>query len=38
MTSTKYLGLIIIPGGLAIDLEKVKTIIDWLLPGYIRDL
>lgn len=35
---TKYLGLIIMSGGIEMDSEKVKTIVDWKPPLGLRDL
>lgn len=37
-TKTKYLGLIISPGGIQMDPAKVKTIHDWLPPPNLKDL
>ncbi|KAI1668824.1 Reverse transcriptase domain protein [Pyrenophora tritici-repentis] len=37
-TKTKYLGLIITPGGISMDPEKVKTIKEWLRPPCLKDL
>ncbi|KFG81444.1 hypothetical protein MANI_024595 [Metarhizium anisopliae] len=37
-TRTKYLGLIITPGGVEMDLDKVSTILDWKPPPALRDL
>jgi hypothetical protein len=37
-TKTKYLGLIITPGGINMDPEKVKTIKEWLTPPCLKDL
>jgi RNase H-like domain found in reverse transcriptase/Reverse transcriptase (RNA-dependent DNA polymerase)/Integrase zinc binding domain len=37
-TRTKYLGLIITPGGIEMDPKKVVTIRDWKAPSTVRDL
>jgi hypothetical protein len=37
-TKTKYLGLIVSPGGIQMDPVKVKTIRDWLPPPSLKDL
>jgi hypothetical protein len=37
-TETKYLGLIVSPGGVKMDPTKVKTIREWLLPPGLKDL
>jgi hypothetical protein len=37
-TRTKYLGLIVSPGGIQMDPAKVKTIRDWLPPPSLKDL
>ena len=37
-TKTKYLGLIVTPGGIQMDPAKVKTIRDWLPPPNLKDL
>ena len=37
-TRTKYLGLIITPGGIEMDPTKVQTIKNWLPPPGLRDL
>ena len=37
-TETKYLGLIVSPGGIKMDPEKVRTIRDWLPPPCLKDL
>ena len=37
-TKTKYLGLIIRPGGIEMDSEKVAAIVSWQPPGVVRDL
>lgn len=37
-TRTKYLGLIVTPGGLEMDPEKIKTIQDWEAPTRLKDL
>jgi hypothetical protein len=37
-TETKYLGLIITPGGIKMDPEKVQTIIKWTPPLCLKDL
>jgi hypothetical protein len=37
-TKTKYLGLIVTPGGIQMDPAKVKTIRDWFPPPNLKDL
>lgn len=37
-TKTRYLGLIITPGGIEMDPEKVLAIRDWAVPPGLRDL
>jgi RNase H-like domain found in reverse transcriptase/Reverse transcriptase (RNA-dependent DNA polymerase)/Integrase zinc binding domain len=37
-TRTKYLGLIVTPGGVEMDPEKVSTILNWEPPPALRDL
>ena len=37
-TRTKYHGLIVTPGGVEMDPEKVSTILDWKPPPALRDL
>jgi hypothetical protein len=38
VTETKYLGLIVSPGGIKMDPEKVATIASWLEPPHLKDL
>jgi hypothetical protein len=35
---TEYLGYIISPAGISIDLEQVKTIQEWLKPATVQDI
>ncbi|KAM4067544.1 reverse transcriptase (RNA-dependent DNA polymerase) [Hirsutella rhossiliensis] len=37
-TRTKYLGLIVTPGGVEMDPDKVSTILNWKPPTALRDL
>jgi hypothetical protein len=38
VTETKYLGLIVSPGGIKMDPEKVATIRQWTPPPHLKDL